>query len=170
MRSSVAIGRISLLYLTGYINIVHGSVLLFNGHQTAVFPTDTPQECLAAFNTSLSCDSTVQLLNKQTDWVGWNATNLNALCVSDCRTSLVSLQNAVDTGCASWAGGALGSGTFNATTMMEFLLYKYDMSCLADGSTFCEIQKADWDIPSMVSAGKATWPTHTAKAYYDWYS
>lgn len=158
------------LGLLGSLTTTNGQVALFGSQQAAFFPTSTPQSCLAAFNTSLSCDSTAQLLIKQTDWVGWNATNLTALCTSGCRSSLASLQNTVDTACASWAGGNLGPGTFNASTMIEYILYKYDMTCLADGSTFCYLERQTWDIQALDSAGKATWPKYTNKTYYDWQS
>lgn len=158
-----------LFGLLDHFGSVFGATTIFGGKQATFFPTDTPQSCLAAFNTSLSCDNTAQLLVKQTDWVGWNATNLTALCTSGCRSSLVALQNTVNTSCSSWAGGSLGSDKLDATTMMEFILYKYDMTCLADGATFCHIQRQNWDIPAMISANKATWPKNTNKTYYNWY-
>ena len=83
------------------------------------------------------------------------------------RSSLASLQSTVDTACASWAGGNLGPGTFNDYTMIEYILYKYDMTCLADWSTFCYLERQTWDIQAFDSAVEATWPKYTTKTYYD---
>ena len=57
---------------------IHAATTLFNGLQEFIFPAGTAQACLAAFNTTLSCDPKAQLLYKQTDWAGWNATDLTA--------------------------------------------------------------------------------------------
>jgi hypothetical protein len=149
---------------------IDGATTLFNGQQAAIFPIDTPQTCQAAFDTSISCDTSVQLLIKQTDWIGWNATNLTALCTRGCRSSLVSLQATATSACAGWSGGNLGAAKFNTTSLMQFLVYKYDMTCLMDGNSFCYIQRQNWDIAALNSTGKATWPKNTNKTYYDWNS
>jgi len=161
---------LALAGIAGLVTSVHGAATLFNGMQAAFFPTDTPVNCLATFNTSLACSSEVQLLVKQTDWVGWNATNLQSLCTTGCRSALVSLQTSASAACSSWTGANLGGTQMNATTMMEYIIYKYSMTCLADGATFCHKQRETWNIPSMITAGKATWPKNTKKIYYDWAS
>lgn len=61
----------------------YAATTLFNGLQSAIFPTTTSAECLASFNTSLQCDPLVSRLYMQTDWVGWNATNLTAFVSPD---------------------------------------------------------------------------------------
>jgi hypothetical protein len=61
----------------------YAATTLFNGLQSAIFPTTTSAECLSSFNTSLQCDPLVSRLYTQTDWVGWNATNLTAFVPPD---------------------------------------------------------------------------------------
>lgn len=61
----------------------YAATTLFNGLQSAIFPTTTSAECLASFNTSLQYDPLVSRLYMQTDWVGWNATNLTAFVSPD---------------------------------------------------------------------------------------
>lgn len=53
------------------------AVTLFNGFETSVFPLDTPEACFQVFDASLPCDQKLHLLYKQTDWTGWNASDLS---------------------------------------------------------------------------------------------
>lgn len=57
---------------------IYADTTLFNGLQEFIFPIGTARACLAAFNTTLSCDPKAQILYKQIDWAGWNATDLTA--------------------------------------------------------------------------------------------
>lgn len=65
-----------LLIVTLLGQLVSCDSTLFNGIQGTIFPIGTSQACLDAFDTVLPCDPSLPLLHKQTDWVGWNATNL----------------------------------------------------------------------------------------------
>jgi hypothetical protein len=97
----------------------------------------------------------------------WNQSDLTALCTSDCRSSLVSLQTTLASACSGYSPEFNG-GQINTTLMLDFYLYKFDRTCLQDGSSFCHFEERAWDIPSMVASGNATWPTYTNKTYYDW--
>lgn len=160
----------SLLWLLPcfYISVFAQSTL-FSGQQASIFPNNTPTACLAAFNISLTCDPSVQLLYKQTSWVGWNTSSLNTLCNPSCFSSLQSLQSTVSAACGSWTS-QLGAQAMNASAILDAFMYKYHLACLADGSTFCLTQLYNWDIPSMAAAGQITWPSHTNKTYPDWQS
>src|SRR2546423_13316990 len=135
MRSFVllAIGELSLL------TPVLGTSMLFNGQQDEFFPLNTPNSCLAAFNTSLDCDDRDHLLYKQTDWVGWNGTDLTALCTSSCNSSITSLKSAVDSACASTVF-MLGGTDMDSPTLIDAILYHYEIACMTDGSTFGHLQ------------------------------
>jgi len=147
--------------------MVSGSITLFAGTQGNFFPTTAPSACLAAFNTSLSCDVTVQLLNTQQEWVGWNQTNLTALCTSNCYNSLVSLESTVSSACGSYAIPFNGA-TISAGQILDYYQYKYNLTCLANAGTFCLMEEATWNIPQMIADNNATWPTHTNKTYPNW--
>ena len=112
----------------------------------------------------MTCDKSVQLLSTQTDWVGWNQTNLTALCTSDCYSSLQNLATTAESACGDYIAPFNGHG-LSATEMVDFYLYKYNLTCLADGSTFCLMQERMWDISKMDTV---TWPTFTNKTYPDW--
>jgi hypothetical protein len=67
-----------LLASPAFVSWVSAATTIFQGLQSVVFPYDTPTACLASFNLSIRCDPVVSLLYMQTNWVGWNATNLTA--------------------------------------------------------------------------------------------
>lgn len=162
--------RHSLLWLLPCFSISASALTtLFNGQQAGIFPSDTPTTCLAAFNTSLTCDPSVQLLYKQTSWVGWNTSDLNTLCSPSCLSSLQSLQSTASAACGSWTG-QVGAQALTASAILDAYMYKYRLACLADGSTFCLTQLYNWNIPAMAAASRITWPTHTNKTYPDWQS
>jgi hypothetical protein len=141
---------------------------LFNGDPVFWLPKTAPTVCLQAFNTSINCDTVVGALQGQSHWVGWNQTTLPALCTTSCRSDLVSLQSTISSACGSWNPSSSTVDTLNATTILDYLIYKFDKTCLTDGSTFCHIQEQNWNIPNMIAAGGITWPTHTNKTYPDW--
>jgi hypothetical protein len=156
------------LFVISLASGVKASTTLFNGDPGVWLPKTTPTTCLQAFNTSLTCDPVVGALQGQAHWVGWNQTTLPALCTSSCRSSLVSLQSTVGSACTSWSLSASGIDDLNATEILDYFIYKFDKTCLQDGSTFCHIQEQSWNIPNMTAAGGVTWPTYTNKTYPDW--
>jgi hypothetical protein len=50
-------------------------------------------------------------------------------------------------------------------TVVDFYLYKFDLTCLADGSSWCLLEQDDWVLEALPSV---TWPTYTEKTYPDW--
>jgi hypothetical protein len=156
------------LFLFGHAFGVKAATTLFNGDPGFWLPKTTPTPCLQAFNTSLTCDPVVGALQGQSHWVGWNQTTLPALCTTSCRSSLVSLQSAVESACGSWGPPSNGPDSLNATDILDYFIYKFDKTCLTDGTTFCHIQEQNWNIPNMIAAGGVTWPTYTNKTYPDW--
>lgn len=157
----------SLWMLAPLLVTVDGAATtLFDGQQANIFPSDVSPSCLSAFNTTLNCDESVQLLWKQTDWAGWNATSLASLCASPCLSSLESLKATVAPACGTWSA-RLGLSSLDASKIVDTFLYRYKLACLNDAGIFCLAQLQEWDIPSMTAI---TWPTHTVKTYPDWNS
>ncbi|KAH2165418.1 hypothetical protein KXW37_006451 [Aspergillus fumigatus] len=142
----------------------YAATTLFNGLQSAIFPTTTSAECLASFNTSLQCDPLVSRLYMQTDWVGWNATNLTALCTPECHQSLTSLKEIVTSNCADLSI-PLGGSRMDAEKIVDFYEYKYNLTCLADGSSWCLLEQDKWFVEYLPTV---TWPQYTDKWYPDW--
>ncbi|KAF2732644.1 hypothetical protein EJ04DRAFT_390869, partial [Polyplosphaeria fusca] len=137
---------------------------IFNGRQNVIFPDETPQACLDSFNTTLDCDTSFPLLFRQTDLIGWNATNLTALCTDKCRTSLASLKQKVVSGCGSFSF-ELGSAYFNGERIIDFYQYKYNLTCLSSGSSWCLLDQRKWFTDKLTTV---TWPKYTSKWYPDW--
>lgn len=52
-------------------------------------------------------------------------------------------------------------------TVVDFYLYKFDLTCLADGDSWCLLEQNDWVLEALPSV---TWPTYTDKTYPDWSS
>lgn len=73
----VSVSRL-LLAVIAVVNPVSAAISLFNGKQSFIFPPGTSTACLSSFNTTLNCDPLVTYLYMQTEYVGWNATNLTA--------------------------------------------------------------------------------------------
>ncbi|KAL4901141.1 hypothetical protein BDW74DRAFT_181995 [Aspergillus multicolor] len=157
------------LCLLGLLPAAFGATMLMNGLQARVFPSSMPTSCMAAFNASLDCDSSVQYLYKQHGWVegGWQESNLTRLCTDSCRSSLQSLRTQVDAACASWSTTADGLAV-SASSMIDFYLYKYNTTCLTDGSSFCLLEQEDWTLQALEAKGSVTWPAHINKTYPDW--
>lgn len=126
-------------------------------------------ECNAAFNTSLNCDVTVQYLYKQHGWIegGWQESNLTLLCTDSCRQSLLNLRTQVDSACATWLTSMEGQNT-SASTMVDFYLYKYNVTCLKDRSSFCLLEQENWSLQALEAKGQVTWPAYINKTYPDW--
>ncbi|RDW67396.1 uncharacterized protein DSM5745_09262 [Aspergillus mulundensis] len=142
------------LCLLGLFPAAFGATMLMNGLQSRVFPSSMPTSCMAAFNASLDCDSSVQYLYKQHGWVegGWQESNLTRLCTDSCRSSLQSLRTQVDAACASWSTTADGLAV-SASGMVDFYLYKYNVTCLTDGSSFCLLEQDDWTLQALEAKG-----------------
>ncbi|PSK36695.1 hypothetical protein B9Z65_1878 [Elsinoe australis] len=143
------------------------STALIPGDPALWFPSDAPTACLQAFNTSLTCDNNVQLLNTPTSYVGWNTTGLTNLCTSACYSSLTSMAKTVTAACGSYSPVFNGM-TINASQILDFYTYKYNYTCLKGIQYYCLVQDYNWNIPAMVAAGQATWPKYTNKTYPDW--
>ena len=73
-------------------------------------PLDAPPACIAAFNTPITCVGVVQLLNSQTDYVGWTQNELIALCSINCRNSLANLKATVQSACGNYKPAFNGHG------------------------------------------------------------
>lgn len=153
-----------LLIVTLLGQLVSCDSTLFNGIQGTIFPIGTSQACLDAFDTVLPCDPSLPLLHKQTDWVGWNATNLTTLCTSECRSSLISLQKKATFACGSMSFRLSGT-TMNASSVINFYMYKYDLACLSDSGSWCLLEQDSWYLQYLSTV---TWPTYTNKTYPDW--
>jgi hypothetical protein len=50
---------------------------------------------------------------------------------------------------------------------MDFWMYKYNLTCLADGSSWCLMKQKQWFVDYLTTV---TWPTYTSKFYPDWAS
>lgn len=159
--------KIVILLTTFLVKTIYSATTLFGGSQASFFPSNAPSACLAAFNASLDCDLSVQLLNTQTEWVGWNQSNLTALCTSECYNALFNLDSTAASACGSYSP-AFNGATLNASQILSFYLYKFNRTCLKGENDFCLIEEQTWDIGTLVSQGNATWPKHTNKTYPDW--
>jgi len=148
---------------------IASAMTLIPGDPGLWFPNDTPQSCLAALNTTLNCDSTVQLLNTPVSYVGWNTTGLTNLCTTDCYSSLVYMKAQVTSACNDFSPDFNGM-PMNVSQILDFYIYKYNYNCLKGIQYFCLVQDYNWNIPSMIAAGGATWPKYTNKTYPDWSS
>lgn len=138
--------------------------LLFNGAQDGIFE-DASTECLAAFNTSLACDSSVQLLSYDMDRLEFDQDSLTTLCTASCSSSLRELETAVASACRTYDVEFNGA-YLTAVQVVDLFFYKYNMSCLADGSgSFCLMVEDTWDVDALDASGQATWPTFTNKTY-----
>lgn len=142
---------------------------LLNGAQEAVFDGDVTTACLQAFNTTLSCPASVQLLSYDISYLSWTESNLTELCTTSCYTSLLTLESAVSTACGDYALSFNG-GNLTALQIVDLFVYKYNMSCLTDPSTeaFCLVLEQSWDITALNDSGEATWPLYTNKTYPNW--
>lgn len=166
MINVVDIGVLAVLSL---LSPALGQTLLFNGAQVALFD-GASTACLNAFNTSLACASTVQLLSYDLTYLAWSAGNLTSLCTPSCLSSLRTLESAVASTCGSYSF-AFNNAETTAVQVVDLFIYKYNMSCLADIPTgqFCLVEEQTWNITQLNNSGKATWPTHTNKTYPNWY-
>lgn len=142
------------------------AVTLFNGAQQAIFE-DATSACLAAFNLTLNCDPSVQMLSYDLDRLEFTEASLTTLCKSSCLSSLLALDSAVSSACGDY--DIEFNGAFlSATQTVDLFLYKYNMSCLADSEgSFCLLVEETWDVGSLNSSGTATWPMFTNKTYPD---
>lgn len=156
-----------LLLLTS-LDGVRGATTLYGGAQNVVLPANLSSSCLAAFNTSLDCPANVQLLTYGNQAVAWNTSSLTLLCTPACNSSLVTLQQAVTSGCAGQSL-QLASQNYSYPTLIDLFQYKWSLACLTSSETgaFCSDVEASWNITTMVANKAATWPTSTNKTYYD---
>jgi hypothetical protein len=160
------------------------STTIFNGRQSAIFPNGTSQACMSSFDYNLDCDVSFGLLYQQNNWVDWNATTLTAyvgtssyigcpiclsdlfhsLCTENCRTSFNALKRRVRSACADLSF-ELGSATLNAERIVDFYTYKYNLTCLSSGSSWCLLDEKKWFLEFLPTT---TWPKYTDKWYPDW--
>ncbi|KAF1972802.1 hypothetical protein BU23DRAFT_568650 [Bimuria novae-zelandiae CBS 107.79] len=59
----------------------------------------------------------------------------------------------------------LGSAPFNGEQIIDFYQYKYNLTCLSSGSSWCLLGQRKWFTDKL---SKVTWPTNTDKWYPDW--
>ncbi|GAB7351193.1 hypothetical protein MBLNU459_g1635t2 [Dothideomycetes sp. NU459] len=143
---------------------------LYNGAQTVVLSAGMSQSCNAAFNTSLNCPANdIQLVTYGMYSVGWNTTQLQGLCTPACNASLGQLASAVQSGCTTEFFN-FNSANMTYTDVVDHIRYKVGLICLADATTsnYCLDVENTWNISTLVSQGKATWPNNTSKCYYDY--
>ncbi|MCJ1311630.1 hypothetical protein MMC25_005303 [Agyrium rufum] len=154
--------------LTFYVGFSASQTLLFNGMQAGLF-TDASTACLQAFNSSLACATTVQLLGFDLEYLSWSQTDLASLCTSACSYSLSTLASAVSSACGSYEVDFNG-GEMTAVQVIDLFRYKYQMSCLSDTATnqFCLVEERTWNITQLNMTGQATWPLYTNKTYPNW--
>ncbi|PVI07195.1 carbohydrate-binding module family 50 protein [Periconia macrospinosa] len=81
-----------------------------------------------------------------------------------CRTSLSSLKKTVTSACADLSF-EMGATPFDAERILDFYTYKYNLTCLSSGSTWCALEERKWFLEYLPSV---TWPEHTQKWYPDW--
>jgi hypothetical protein len=145
---------------------VMAAVTLFNGAQQAIFE-DATTGCLAAFNQTLNCDASVQMLSYDLDRLEFSESSLTTLCTSSCLSSLLTLESTVSSACGDY--DIEFNGAFlSATQVVDLFLYKYNMSCMADSKgSFCLLVEETWNIGELNNSGTVTWPTHTNKIYPD---
>ncbi|KAI0203376.1 hypothetical protein F4808DRAFT_458140 [Astrocystis sublimbata] len=155
---------IVLLEILGIVPGVSAATTLFNGAQQAIFQ-DASSTCLTAFNLSLACDPSVQLLSYDLDRLEFTQDSLETLCMPSCLSSLQSLETAVSSSCGTYDIDFDGA-FLSAVQVVDLFMYKYKMSCLADSQgKFClEVEKT-WNISSLNTSGAATWPAHTNKTF-----
>lgn len=55
----------------------------------------------------------------------------------------------------------------NAERIVDFYMYKYNLTCLADGASWCLLEQRQWFLEYLPTV---TWPTYTEKWYPDWIS
>lgn len=140
---------------------------LFNGGQEAIFE-NASTGCLAAFNLSLACDQSIQLLSNDLDRLELTQASLTTLCKPSCLSSLLALDSAVSSACGEHDDIEFNGGFLSAVQIVDLFTYKYNMSCLADkNGSFCLVVEETWDIGSLNSSGSATWPRFTNKTYPD---
>ncbi|KAI1115461.1 hypothetical protein F5Y14DRAFT_460583 [Nemania sp. NC0429] len=142
------------------------AVTLFNGAHQAILG-DASISCLTAFNSTLNCDPVVQMLSYDLDRLAFTEASLTSLCKPACLSSLLTLESAVTSACGDY-DVEFNGGFLSATEIVDFFLYKYNTSCLADSKgSFCLLVEETWDVSSLNSSGTATWPTFTNKTYPD---
>lgn len=145
---------------------VMADVTLFNGAQQAIFE-DATSGCLAAFNQSLACDPSVQMLSYDLDRLEFTQDSLTTLCKPSCLSGLLTLDNAVSSACGNYDIEFNGAFLL-ATQIVDLFIYKYNTSCMADSKgSFCLMVEETWDVGALNSSGTATWPTFTNKTYPD---
>ena len=142
--------------------------LLFNGAQISLFD-GASTTCLNAFNASLDCPDTVQLLGYDLEQLSWSQNELITLCTPSCNSSLLSLVSAVSSACGNLEIDFNG-GQLTAMQIVDYFSYKWGYSCLASTETgeFCLLQEKTWNIAQLNETGKATWPLYTNKIYPNW--
>ena len=142
--------------------------LLFNGAQVALF-TDASISCLQAFNTSINCVDTVQLLAFDLEYLLWSESDLSSLCTSACSSSLTALESAVSSACGDYEFD-FNAGQMTAVQVVDLYIFKYQLSCLTntESNQFCLIEEQSWNITQLNNTGEATWPSHTNKTYPNW--
>jgi hypothetical protein len=59
----------------------------------------------------------------------------------------------------------VGSSPFNAERVIDFYQYKYNLTCLSSGSSWCLLDQRKWFTDQQP---KVTWPQNTNKTYPDW--
>jgi hypothetical protein len=55
----------------------------------------------------------------------------------------------------------------DAEKIVDFYEYKYNLTCLADGSSWCLLEQDKWFVEYLPTV---TWPQYTDKWYPDWIS
>lgn len=91
-----------LAFLLSTLTLSYGQIKIFNGAQEAIL-TNASTACLAAFNTSLACDSAIQYITFDLSYLNWQIANLTSLCTNDCYSSLLELENAVSESCGNYS-------------------------------------------------------------------
>lgn len=144
------------------------ATLLFNGNQDLLFE-DASSDCLATFDTDLTCHTNIQLLSADMDKLDFDQSQLTSLCTDACKTSLSTLAASVSSTCGDYEF-EFNDAYLSAVQVVDLYTYKYDLFCLTDGATgdFCLTVEASWDIAALDNSGEATWPTHTNKTFPDW--
>jgi hypothetical protein len=55
----------------------------------------------------------------------------------------------------------------DAERIVDFWMYKYNLTCLVDGDSWCLLEQNDWFVEKLTTT---TLPPYTEKWYPDWNS
>lgn len=147
------------------VSLARAQITLLNGVQESILQ-NTSGERLAAFDTQLSCPTSVQLLPYDLSYLNWPLTDLTLLCVPNCLSSLESLEAAVAGACRDYSF-EFNNGEMTACQIVDLYAHKYQTSCLADPDpdSFCLLEEQSWNVTALNAPGEATWPSFPDVTY-----